>query len=222
MLMKWIVVFIFRLRIMFSISDAASNYILKFLSVFLGLFGKIISPRNFVLANFKMPSSIYLMKQMLGGIKDFKRFVVCRKCSHVYELENCKDRNGLSKTCSFVCFPNHPQRRMRQPCGTILLKTVELTYCYLSIETSLQSMLLRPSFVMECSKWRTREVKSGVLQDIYDGALWKEFEVCDGVPFLSEPHNFAFTLNLDWFQPFKHSTYSIGAIYMTVMNLPRN
>lgn len=42
------------------------------------------------------------------------------------------------------------------------------------------------------------------------------------VPFLSLPHNFAFTVNLDWFQPFKHSTYSIGAIYLTVMNLPRN
>ena len=122
---------------------------------------------------------------------------------------------------------------MRQPCGTILLKTVELssskrilyphlTYCYLSIEASLQSLLLRPSFVAECSKWKTRELKSGVLQDIYDGGLWKEFQVYNGVPFLSEPHNFAFNINLDWFQPFKHSTYSIGAIYMTVMNLARN
>ena len=44
----------------------------------------------------------------------------------------------------------------------------------------------------------------------------------DGVAFLSLPHNFAFTINLDWFQPFKHSTYSIGAIYLTIMNLPRN
>lgn len=83
-------------------------------------------------------------------------------------------------------------------------------------------MLLRPSFVKECNKWKTREVEAGILQDVYDGRLWKEFQVCDGVPFLSQPYNFAFTLNLDWFQPFKHSTYSIGAIYMTVLNLPRN
>ena len=47
-------------------------------------------------------------------------------------------------------------------------------------------------------------------------------EVYDGKPFLSQPHNFAFTINLDWFQPFKHSKYSIGAIYLTVMNLPRS
>lgn len=231
MLMKWILIFISRLRILFSLSDAASNYILKFLTVFLGLFSQIISPGNVIVA--KVPSSIYTMRQMLGGIVEFTRFVVCRKCHHVYKLKNCKDRNGLSKKCEFVIFPNHPQRRMRQPCGTILLKTVELssckkilyphlTYCYLSIETSLQSMLLRPSFITACSKWKTREVKSGVLQDIYDGRLWKEFQVCNNVPFLSEPYNFAFTINLDWFQPFKHSTYSIGAIYMTVMNLPRD
>ena len=97
-----------------------------------------------------------------------------------------------------------------------------LTYCYLGIETTLQILLLRPSFVRECNKWRTRKVKSDVLQDVYDGKIWKEFQVHDGVPFLSLPHNFAFTINLDWFQPFKHSKYSIGAIYLTVMNLPHN
>ena len=129
---------------------------------------------------------------------------------------------------------NPPPRPCRSPpdatrASILVLKTVELssskrilyphlTYCYLSIEASLQSLLLRPSFVAECSKWKTRELKSGVLQDIYDGRLWKEFQVYNGVPFLSEPHNFAFNINLDWFQPFKHSTYSIGAIYMTVMN----
>ena len=29
-------------------------------------------------------------------------------------------------------------------------------------------------------------------------------------------------MNIDWFQPFKHTTYSIGAIYIAVMNLPRD
>ena len=69
----------------------------------------------------------YLMRQMIDGAKEFARFVVCRKCSLVYKLKDCKERNGKSKTCQFVSFPNHPHRRMRQPCGTILLKTVELS-----------------------------------------------------------------------------------------------
>ena len=28
-------------------------------------------------------------------------------------------------------------------------------------------------------------------------------------------------LNLDWFQPFKHTSDSLGAIYLTILNLPR-
>lgn len=29
-------------------------------------------------------------------------------------------------------------------------------------------------------------------------------------------------MNIDWFQPFTHSIYSTGAIYLTIQNLPRN
>ena len=29
-------------------------------------------------------------------------------------------------------------------------------------------------------------------------------------------------MNVDWFQPFTHTEYSLGAIYMTVQYLPRN
>jgi len=29
-------------------------------------------------------------------------------------------------------------------------------------------------------------------------------------------------LNVDWFQPFKHRTYSVGVMYLSVMNLPRH
>ena len=28
-------------------------------------------------------------------------------------------------------------------------------------------------------------------------------------------------LNLDWFQPFEHTTDSIGAMYLSIVNLPR-
>lgn len=28
-------------------------------------------------------------------------------------------------------------------------------------------------------------------------------------------------LNVDWFQSFKYTNYSVGAIYLTILNLPR-
>ena len=30
-----------------------------------------------------------------------------------------------------------------------------------------------------------------------------------------------FMLNVDWFNPFKHGNYSMGAIYLSILNLPR-
>ena len=29
-------------------------------------------------------------------------------------------------------------------------------------------------------------------------------------------------MNVDWFSPFKHTPYSVGAVYLSVMNLPRS
>ena len=57
------------------------------------------------------------------------------------------------------------------------------------------------------------------MEDIFDGALWKDFQVYKDTPFLSEPLAFGYVINLDGFQ---HSKYSIGAIYLTIMNLPQS
>ena len=50
--------------------------------------------------------------------------------------------------------------------------------------------------------------------DVYDGAVWKF--LLDGDVF-----TIALLLNVDWFQPYKHISYSVGAIYLTILNLPR-
>ena len=44
----------------------------------------------------------------------------------------------------------------------------------------------------------------------------------DSKPFLSDEYTFDFILNIDGFQPFKHVQYSVGAIYLCVLNLPRH
>lgn len=57
------------------------------------------------------------------------------------------------------------------------------------------------------------------LVDIYDGRVWSEFTSSG---FLESPFSFLLTINVDWFQPFSHIEYSVGAIYLTIQNLPRN
>lgn len=118
---------------------------------------------------------------------------------------------------------------MRAPCGAVLLKSVEfasgvthlyprLTYGYLGLDVSLQSFLLCPDFYNSCEQWRARQCKDGVLRDVQGGKIWSEFLSYDGQPFRSEPGNFALMMNMDFFQPYKHVQYSLGAIYLTIFN----
>jgi len=59
------------------------------------------------------------------------------------------------------------------------------------------------------------------MSDVYDGKVWADFQQYDGKPFLSQPFTYGLMLNVDWFKPYKHLEYSVGAIYLTIMNLPR-
>jgi hypothetical protein len=64
------------------------------------------------------------------------------------------------------------------------------------------------------------------LSDIYDGRVWKEFkDLDDGQLFfrhdVSDSH-LGIMLNLDWFQPFDKSQYSVGVMYGVICNLPRS
>ena len=88
----------------------------------------------------------------------------------------------------------------------------------LLLDISLQSFLNRSECYSQCEQWRSREQKDGIYSDVYDGNIWKNF---NGSPFLSEPGNYAVMMNLDFFQPYKHVQYSLGAIYFTILNLPR-
>lgn len=60
-----------------------------------------------------------------------------------------------------------------------------------------------------------------LLSDVIHGTVLRGFKGPDGSRFMSHQRNLAPMMNVDWFQPFKHSPYSIGVIYLSSMNLPR-
>lgn len=85
-------------------------------------------------------------------IKQICRYVVCQKCHNVYTISESKNVDNTSKKCWYRQFPNHPHAQMRLPCDTPLLRTIELVtrkkllypylcYCYVSVESYLQSLL---------------------------------------------------------------------------------
>lgn len=95
------------------------------------------------------------------------------------------------------------------------------TYCYHPLKNLLQELLQRPGFKESCEKWRQRERKHGIYTDIYDGKIWEEFQTYHGSGFLSKPFTYGLMMNVDWFKLYKHTEYSVGAIYLSIMNLPR-
>lgn len=43
----------------------------------------------------------------------------------------------------------------------------------------------------------------------------------NGDPYLLLPNNLCLAINVDWFNPYKQTPYSAGAIYLCILNLPR-
>ena len=150
----------------------------------------------------------------------FQKRVVCRRWE-LYTLDEAK----LLKDC-----PSKPLPRSHR-CGEPLIKSIvsksgqrkvypPLVFCYSTVKASLQSLVLRPGFIEKCESTR-KLISSSGLSDVYDGNIWKEFQSVDGHGFLSSPNNYGLLLNIDWFKPFEHSTYSVGVIFL-VLNLPHS
>ena len=162
----------------------------------------------------------------------FTKYVVCRQCSKLYKYDDCVDKIGSqtqSKRCMFIQFPHHNQLSRRIPCNSILLKSVEVAsgkkflypfklYCYRSLKSSLQQLFLRPKFFEQCEHWKNRSKSApSLMEDVYDGAIWKEFQSLFLTTF-----SIGLMLNIDWFQPYVHTVSSVGVVYLTIMNLARH
>lgn len=96
------------------------------------------------------------------------------------------------------------------------------SFTYNSVVQALSTLLLsRKGLLRQSSEWRNISCGDNVFTDIMDGQVWKDFRFVNNRPFLDAPNNIGLALNIDWFNPFVHTQYSIGVIYLTILNLPR-
>ena len=87
---------------------------------------------------------------------------------------------------------------------------------YISITESLKKLVLRPGLLNVLNRWKDRIISPGVMADIYDGNVWKSFLTLNGKEYLSGRYTFGLLINIDWFQPYRHVQYSVGAIYIAI------
>jgi hypothetical protein len=213
-----------------NMTENATSTLLKFLKT---LFSRL--NRTDIAAKF--PSSIHKFEKVIDVKKDeFRNYVVCSGCHKLYEYDDCwcvVEGERRSKNCPHVPYPNHTQRQRRGPCGTPLLEVVNrdngklflqpvVQYYYKSIRDTLEKMVAREKYEGLCNEWRSRDSAyfrdNGMMADIYDGRVWQRFE---DTGFFDSNTSYGLILNIDWFNPYKHSTYSIGMLYMVNANLPR-
>lgn len=165
-LSQWLIGFLITLQMKFYFPDNALTLLLKFLSAFFTVLGNF-SPLMDILSR-TFPSSLHSLRKKISLEDSYAKYIVCPKCEQTYQYADCIDVVGslrLSKRCTHVKFPNHPHMQKRNPCGTLLLKTVELKsgkellypfklYSYKSVKDSLQCLLLRSGFYENCQLWR--------------------------------------------------------------------
>ena len=204
-----------------GVSDRALTLLLNIVIAFLGLVAFQLDVRVLKTLVGKLSSSLYAIRKYLNLDRDdFDRFAVCPKCHHIYNIASCTANN--IRKCTFRKWPNHPQMRLRRTCGKNLYIrdswVPKRVYCFRSVSSYLREFVKQKDYVKHCNLWRNRSVRPQTYADIFDGEVWKDNE--NG--FLQNHKNFYGMLNVDWFQPYKHSPYSLGCIYMVNLNLPRS
>ena len=103
--------------------------------------------------------------------------------------------------------------------GKRMLKLLKV-FCYRSVIESILHLVQQPGMLALLNHWKSHVVSHGVMSDIYDGAVRASFLYVDGKEFLKSRCGIGLLINVDWFQPYKHVQYSVGAIYLVVLNLP--
>ena len=123
---RWILHFVMIMQARFKLPYAVLEYILPFFGAMFTIIGQSSEVARDVSAY--LPRSMHKARKIVGDAV-FTRYVVCRECLSLYTISDSIEHSGTinkSKQCSFCRFPPHPHLSMRSPCGTLLLKTVEL------------------------------------------------------------------------------------------------
>ena len=227
----WIVYFLLVWQSACHVSDNGLEWLLQFMSKFFHVIGLQCNYVAGIAAVF--PGTLYLMRKFLGMDRDaFQRYIVCPKCTKLYNPNECTmivNGRQVAKRCSNMV----PYRRRKRECGHQLVKEVITTtnkrlfyplkvFCFNSIIDTLEKFVKRQGFTEKCELWRSRTTQENEYGDLYDGQVWEDFMEYKGQPFLSKERNYGFMMNCDWFQPFKRRhDFSVGVIYLVLMNLPR-
>lgn len=209
------------------LSTRAIAWLLKLLGCLLTFFGRYSNKVSNLARAF--PSTLHSRNEYLNeriGNISVCNYVVCQSCLSVYKYEDCIEQRGARthvRACT-ECKKNVPLLKEVITSNGNTKFYPYLVYPYASLISSLKSLLLRKGFYHQCQLWyHTSSASQTKISDVYDGEIWSQFFNSQQVEqALDKKNGICFMLNVDWFQPYKHRIYSIGVLYLEIMNLPRS
>ncbi len=230
-----ITILVFMLLLWQSTNNLSNNALSVLLGFLQNYFG-IMATEDEVFITFAsiLPGSVYAAFKYVGLdkiINDFDRFVPCAHCNKIRLLKDCytTDRHGnnVPLKCNGAIYKGNTYKGR---CSAEILKTVitprgnqvlipRKVFARKSITEQIESMFSRKGYEDLCNKWRYQDPLPDYYSDIYSGKIWAEMQKKHNL--FKSPHDVGLKVNTDFFQPHKHRNQSIGVIYMTILNLPR-
>lgn len=230
-----ILTFVMTFRILCNVSDQAILLLLRFTKYLIRMIGVTFQIDELSKYDVNFPQTIYGCYSFLNQEKSgYSEYIACPSCHILYDKRLIPTtftvRQEIPK-CTYVEFPNHPQLRFRKPCDELLLSVVKKggqkvelkprrVYYYYGIKASLNAMLLREDLKL-INLCKSPLPQKEFMADITDGRIWSELVDKYTTPASYEGTFLGILVNIDWFQPYKHISYSIGVIYAVIINLPR-
>ena len=154
--------FLFTWQRIFRISDTGMGVLFLFFATFIGLLVSLFGLNHISEFVKHLPKTVLQARKFVGHYRDnFTKYVSCPKCHYVYDMDICKirmpDKSIQSRKCTFVKFPNHPQRVHQKRCDAVLMKSIKTsagttilyphqTFCYRSIIGALQDFMKKNKF----------------------------------------------------------------------------
>ena len=224
--------FLLFLQFQYSLSNGCIDALLKATHAFIQNIAKA-SVDNTLLVSLAQyfPSSLRRLKSGLQFPEaKFQEYAVCPTCGWIYNADTCRESHDTPFLCNNTQFPNHPHQSRAQLCGTPLSKVVHTrngrnevklvqTLCYNPISDQLARILQR--FNTELNQSFDDIHDQTVLFDIDDGPVYKSRLAMLNSRKCLDQICLVLNVNVDWFQPYKRVQHSVGAIYASISNLPR-
>lgn len=198
--------------------------------------------------SYRFPCRVEPLKRWIKNQTDIHagitEFVVCQTCSSIYPYHSPQQKEKMHRhlKCTFKDTLAASRRCMTPLFQTFNLKSNDsaipsaLNNKYIPIKRfyhnslihTLKTFMRRKLFADMLEETFARNTSgfgkpSNYTADVQHGSVYSEFALQEddtSIPFTKQsPFNLLLLLNLDWFSPFELSSYSIGGVWLSILNL---